>query len=214
MPNPWESAYLRFETPGEEIRKFMRRFRRLGASTWHKKSEVVELFCGRGSGLHALQRMGFTNLEGIDLSENLLSHYDGPAKCQVCDCRYLPFAQSSKDIVIVEGGLHHLPDFPADVEETLSEIRRVLRCDGLVVLDEPWLTPFLMSAHAACSIRFARGISKKVDCLATMIEHERNTYDRWLRNPDAISRLAKTYFIPVKESVGWGRWNFVGTPRI
>ena len=34
----WEQAYLRFETPDEEIRKFMRRLKTLGAAGWSRGS--------------------------------------------------------------------------------------------------------------------------------------------------------------------------------
>jgi hypothetical protein len=65
----------------------------------------VELFCGRGSGLHALGELGFTKLEGVDLSASLIEQYDGSAKLYVGDCRGLPFGAQSKDIVIIQGGL-------------------------------------------------------------------------------------------------------------
>src|ERR1700682_1296484 len=66
--NPWEAAYLRFESPEEEIRKFIRRLTRLGAPQWPRDAEIVELFCWRGNGLLALQQLGFTRPEGVDLS--------------------------------------------------------------------------------------------------------------------------------------------------
>jgi hypothetical protein len=65
--DPWEAAYLRFEAPEEEIGKFMERLRRLGVSQWPRETNVVELFCG------ALARLGFRNIEGVDLSPRLLA---------------------------------------------------------------------------------------------------------------------------------------------
>ena len=47
----WERAYREFETPEEEVRKFVRRLRAAGASTWSRDARAVELFCGRGNGL-------------------------------------------------------------------------------------------------------------------------------------------------------------------
>ena len=79
--DPWEAAYLRFETPEQEIQKFTGRLLKLGAGEWPREAEIVELFCGRGNGLHALHRMGFTRLEGVDLSARLLAQYRGGAKC-------------------------------------------------------------------------------------------------------------------------------------
>jgi hypothetical protein len=67
QPTEWEAAYLRFETPEQEVRKFRNRLPRLGSSRWPRDAKVVELFCGRGSGLLALRTLGFEDIEGIDL---------------------------------------------------------------------------------------------------------------------------------------------------
>ena len=209
----WEAAYLRFETPQQEIQKFAARLVKLGASEWPRDAAIVELFCGRGNGLRALHNLRFTNLEGVDLSARLIAEYQGLARCQVADCRKLPFADESKDILIVQGGLHHLPTLPEDLEQTFSEMRRVLRQNGRVMFVEPWLTPFLTLVHAICQNPWARRVSPKLDALATMIENERSTYEQWLSQPATISQLARKYFSPVHESFEWGKWNFVGTPR-
>lgn len=212
-PDPWEAAYLRFETPEQEIQKFIVRLQKLGAAQWPRESEIVELFCGRGNGLNALERLGFTRLEGVDLSPRLIVEYRGPAKCFVADCRQLPFADRSKDVLIVQGGLHHLPALPDDLEKTFSEMQRVLRKDGRVVFVEPWLTPFLKFVHAVSENPLARRLSNKLDALATMIQFERRTYDQWLTQPDLIIQIVQKHFIPTHESFSWGKWNFVGQPR-
>jgi ubiquinone/menaquinone biosynthesis C-methylase UbiE len=212
-PDPWEAAYLRFETPEQEIHKFVARLRKLGADQWPRDAEIVELFCGRGSGLNALERLGFTRLEGVDLSPRLIAEYRGPAKCFVADCRRLPFTDRSKDVLIVQGGLHHLPTLPEDLEQTFAEMQRVLRKDGRVVFVEPWLTPFLKFVHTISINPLARRLSNKLDALATMIQFERRTYDQWLTQPDLIAQIARKYFVPLHESFVWGKWNFVGQPR-
>ena len=211
-PDAWEAAYLRFETPEQEIAKFQRRLRKLGAAQWPRDAAVVELFCGRGNGLHALSRLGFTHLEGVDLAPALVAQYQGEARCYIWDCRRLQFPDHSKDVLIVQGGLHHLPKLPEDLEQTVLEMKRVLKPDGRVVIVEPWLTPFLSCVHALCRNRLARGLSSKVDALATMIQYERSTYEQWLGQPDRILRLGAEHFQPVRRVIGWGKWNFVGTP--
>ena len=212
-PNSWEAAYLRFETPEEEIRKFISRLKRLGARQWPPDAEIVELFCGRGNGLVALQRLGFTRLEGVDLSPRLLAQYKGSANCIVADCRKLPFADRTKDVLIVQGGLHHLPNLPDDLEQTFSEMQRVLRKSGRVMFVEPWLTPFLAFVHSVMKIALVRQLSSRMDALATMTEHEIRTYTQWLGQPGLIKKVARAHFVPVHESFSWGKWNFVGTPR-
>ena len=210
---PWEAAYLRFETPEEEIRKFIGRLNRLGARQWLRDAEIVELFCGRGNGLVALQRLGFTRLEGVDLSPRLIAQYKGSAKCTVADCRKLPFEDRSKDVLIVQGGLHHLPNLPGDLDQTFSEMQRVLRRDGRVMFVEPWRTPFLTFVHFVSEIPIVRRLSNKMDALATMTEHEIHTYTQWLGQPELIQKVAREHFVPVHESFAWGKWNFGGKPR-
>jgi ubiquinone/menaquinone biosynthesis C-methylase UbiE len=211
--DPWELAYARFETPEQEICKFLSRLKELGAEQWRKDSNVMDLFCGRGNGLHALEQLGFSQIEGVDLSPRLLAQYQGTAQCTVADCRHLPFADHTKDIVIVQGGLHHLPTLPADLDQTFSEICRVLKKDGRVIFVEPWLTPFLSLVHAICKNPLARKLSVKLDALATMIEYERRTYEQWLTQPNLVLNVAGRHFVAMQQSFAWGKWRFVGTPR-
>src|SRR5579872_3321566 len=212
-PDPWEAAYLRFETPEQEITKFQARLKKLSAAEWRRDSQIVELFCGRGNGLQALTRLGFIHVEGVDLSPALIAQYEGTAPCHVSDCRRLPFTDRSKDILIVQGGLHHLLSLPDDLEQTILEMKRVLRTDGRLVAVEPWLTPFLSVVHAICGNSAVRHLSNKLDALATMIEYERTTYEQWLGQPEAILKLVDKHFHTVSQDIGWGKWSFVGTPR-
>src|SRR5437016_507523 len=213
VPDPWEAAYLRFETPEQEIQKFIARLTRLGAPQWPLDAEIVELFCGRGNGLIALDRLGFSRIEGVDLSPRLIAQFKGSAKCTVADCRQLPFADRSKDVLIVQGGLHHLPALPDDLDRTFSDIQRVLRTNGRVMFVEPWRTSFLTFVHFISQISPVRRISSKMDAFAAMTAYELRTYEQWLGQPELIKKIARTHFLPVHESFAWGKWNFVGTPR-
>jgi ubiquinone/menaquinone biosynthesis C-methylase UbiE len=212
-PDPWEAAYLRFETPEEEIQKFMGRLNRLGALQWPRDAEIVELFCGRGNGLIALERLGFTKIEGVDLSPRLIAQFKGSAQCTVADCRQLPFPDRSKDVLIVQGGLHHLPTLPGDLDQTFSEMQRVLRKTGRVMFVEPWRTPFLSFVHFVSELPPVRKLSSKMDAFATMTELEIRTYTQWIGQPELIKQIARAHFLPVHESFAWGKWNFVGTPK-
>lgn len=209
----WEDAYARFETPEQEVRKFMRRLRKLGADAWPKDAQVIELFCGRGNGLETLRRLGFGNIEGADLSASLLAQYRGSSKTHLCDCRELPLPDRSKDVVIVQGGLHHLPDLLDDLRRVLREVNRVLRDNGRFMVVEPWMTPFLAFVHKTCRIRVIRRLSNKLDACATMIELEHPTYDDWLARPRLIHDLLEEYFVTERCWIAWGKLMFVGRPR-
>jgi len=149
----------------------------------------------------------------VDLSEDLLASYDGPARLVLGDVRDLRFPERSLDVVIVQGGLHHLPDALPDLERTLRGVRRVLRPEGRFVVVEPWRTPFLSFVLAVSRVRLARRSWGKLDALATMVEREAETYYRWLAHPEPIRALLRAHFASEREEVAWGRLTFVGKPR-
>ncbi|MBI3866196.1 MAG: class I SAM-dependent methyltransferase [Planctomycetia bacterium] len=206
----WEQAYLRFESPEAERKKFRRRLQRLGAHSWLREARIVEIFCGRGNGLAALAELGFHALEGVDLSLRLLSQYEGDAKLYVADCRQLPFPDASRDLVIVQGGLHHLPCIPGDLAAVLAEVRRVLVPGGRFVIVEPWLTPFLRAVHALSRHPLVRRLSRKFAALDTMIEREQETYFNWLSMPDVILQALSGNFATERRRIAWGKLEYVG----
>lgn len=211
--DPWEEAYLRFESPEKEVRKFIGRLKFMGAMKWPQNAKIVELFCGRGSGLRALHQLGFNEIKGIDLSPSLAAEYAGPGKILVGDCRELPFENASKDILIVQGGLHHLPVLPDDLDRVLAEGARVLREDGLLVVVEPWATLFLAVVHALCRSRLIRALSPKIDALAIMIYYERKTYKQWLTRPRLILGSLHKTFRCERCHFRWGKIYFAGRKR-
>ncbi len=213
IQNHWEQAYARFETPAEEIVKFIRRLEYLGQSEWPRDAQIVDIFSGKCLGIRALEQLGFTNLEGVDISENLLSFYKGDAELYVADCRELPFEKNSRDVIVVQGGLHHLPELPADLTKTLSEIKRVLRPTGRFVMVEPWQTPFLRLIHYLSARNTVRRFSNKFDAFETMTHYERDTYYNWLNRPAEILDLLDKNFTNAFIAKKWGKVYFVGIPK-
>lgn len=210
-PDPaWEAAYRRFETQAEEVRKFTGRLRRLGAGRWPRSLEIAELFCGRGNGLVALERLGFTRLTGVDWSAALLDEYEGPADRVIADARALPLADGTFDVVIVQGGLHHVERLPDDLDRVLAEAARVLRPDGRFVAVEPWRTPYLSAAHAACRCGPLRAAWPKIDALAGMIDRERATYEAWLVRPALVRASLAAHFTVAQTWTGRGKLFYEG----
>lgn len=209
---PWERSYLAFETPEQARAKIERRLRRFGVEGWDRGATVVELFCGAGHGLEALEAAGFQRLEGMDLSAQLAARYRGAARVLVGDCRHLPFEAASRGIVIVHGGLHHLETLE-DVERVLEEVARVLVPGGLFCVVEPWRTPFLRLVLAAAGRRVLRRAWSKLDAFQTMVEHERETYERWLAQPDRIEGLFRSRFDVRLWQTRFGFLTFVGAAR-
>lgn len=201
----WEAAYKRFETPEEEIAKFIGRLRRFGFEALDRQSRILEIFCGRGNGLVALERMGFHNLEGVDLSDTLLEEYRGPATLHLADCLDLPMSEPQYDAVIVQGGLHHLPRIPEDLDRCLACVRKLLKPTGKFYVVEPWKTPFLVFAHWVTELSIMRKLYAKGDALAVMTERERVTYEQWLGAPDVIREAFERHFQLASWQHRWGK---------
>ncbi len=211
IQSAWEEAYTRFETPDEEIKKFVGRLKKLGQHEWKRDTQIVDIFCGRGNGLCALESLGFTNLEGVDISAELLALYAGPAKLYEADCRQMPLETESRDIVIVQGGLHHLPAIPDDLDQTLSEVHRILRPGGKFILVEPWPTPFLSLIHFLSERDLIKRVSGKFDAFAVMTHYEATTYFQWLGKSDQVLALLHKYFTETYSSKTLGKLFFIGT---
>jgi ubiquinone/menaquinone biosynthesis C-methylase UbiE len=209
----WEAAYNRFETPEEERAKFRRRLRSMGIDHMPKNLRVADLFCGRGNNLTVLEEMGFTDVTGVDLSPNLLMEFKGRAKLYVGNCCDLKLPDASLDLVIVQGGMHHLPHLPEDLDKCFSEIARVLAKDGAVAFVEPWMTPFLRLAHFCSEIRLCQRIYPKLEALKVMTDHERTTYYAWLGKPKMIRGLAGKYFNPVVDRATLGKWYYLARKK-
>ncbi|MEL7335959.1 MAG: class I SAM-dependent methyltransferase, partial [Planctomycetota bacterium] len=140
------------------------------------------------------------NLEGVDLSLSLLQQYQGPAQLHLADCRALPLPAKTYDAVVVQGGLHHLPMLPEDLAGVCQSVCRILKPSGRFYVVEPWLTPFLRFVHLVVANGLVRRIWKKGNALATMIDHERETYENWLSRPDQLLSVLDEHFDGVSDA--------------
>jgi ubiquinone/menaquinone biosynthesis C-methylase UbiE len=206
----WEKAYSDFESETQEIKKFRRRLLKLGVLRWPRSSRIVDLFCGSGRNLQCLESFGFCDIHGVDLSPRLLTQYSGTAKLYVGDATELHFCSEWADIVLVQGGLHHLPKLPDDFEKCLSEVRRVLKPRGKFVIVEPWLTPMLSFVHFLCSQRLVTSMWPKLQALSSMIEEEKQTYFSWLNSSTQIIRALNSNFDTEQLRIRFGKLHYVG----
>jgi ubiquinone/menaquinone biosynthesis C-methylase UbiE len=207
----WEQAYQRFETPEQERRKFIRRLRSLGVPEWSRETRVLEICSGRGNGLMAWRRLGFSNVCGVDLSLALIERSESRRWSVVGDARRLPITTASRDVAIVQGGLHHLHSLD-DVREALSEMHRVLKPDGRVIIVEPWQTPFLRFVHLVAETTLARRLSGTLDAFAAMTDAERPTYEAWLARPQPIFAAVTQEFEGIVVRRRLGKLVFLGRP--
>lgn len=124
------------EMPGDPVSRIQitRLLSRYGwAAGYCLDKDVVEAGCGAGPGLGLLEKAAKT-LEAGDYCEPILerarSHYGERIPLSCFDALKMPYADDSKDVVVLFEAIYYLPS----ANDFLVECRRVLRPGGVVLL--------------------------------------------------------------------------------
>ena len=100
------------------------------------QSNILDLGCGNGISARLLNQADF-DVIGTDISPLFLEearHWENPRlRYRVCDVMELPFESESFDVICSNELIEHLPD----VETALTEMIRVVRKGGRIVLSGP-----------------------------------------------------------------------------
>lgn len=95
--------------------------------------DVLEVGCGSGQGLGILMRAA-KSIEAGDYSDEILriprAHYGKRIPLHTFDAQAFPFADASKDVVILFEAIYYVPD----AQRFVAECRRVLRPGGIVLI--------------------------------------------------------------------------------
>ncbi len=102
---------------------------------WRGDERVLDVGCGAGSYYDRLRVLQpNTRYVGVDVEAGMLDNHaarhapDGMSVA-AADAQHLPFTDGSFDVVMANHMLYHV----ADVERALSECRRVLKPDGVLI---------------------------------------------------------------------------------
>jgi ubiquinone/menaquinone biosynthesis C-methylase UbiE len=100
-----------------------------------ENSNILDVACGNGSLLAALNRRTLINGFGIDIADRMIKNAvarNPDMKFHVAGCESIPFKNETMDIVTVCAAYHHFPDVAAFA----AEARRVLKPNGMLYIAE------------------------------------------------------------------------------
>lgn len=108
------------------------------AAGYVKNKKVLDIACGSGYGSKILKEHGAIYLTGIDISQETIDYAKG--KYTDDGLNFIPgnilhigFPDNSFDIVVSFETIEHIKDY----RKALSEIRRVLKENGLLIISSP-----------------------------------------------------------------------------
>lgn len=126
--------------------------RRVIDSKTLKQSRLIDLGCGTGELLQALESNGFRNLNGLDLSSQMIaiaSQKAASAKFHHASIEELPFDERSFDVVISNAAIQW-----CDTRRAASEMFRVLKDRGKILTNvftggtlRQWHEAFISSGY-------------------------------------------------------------------
>ncbi len=119
----------------------------------NRTCDILEIGCSGGPLIQQLHADGYTNVTGIDISEEAIGicQKNGLSDTHVMDAQALAFPDNSFNIVIASDVLEHL----SDASQALCEWRRVLKPDGMLIVFVPAFQ-FLWSFHDELNRHFKR----------------------------------------------------------
>jgi 2-polyprenyl-3-methyl-5-hydroxy-6-metoxy-1,4-benzoquinol methylase len=112
--------------------------RYLFASIFTKQKKVLDLGCGVGYGSYLLKESGANEVIGVDIADEAIGIAKGYYKLPgieflFMDARSLGFQDESFDVVVAFELIEHL----IEQDEVLSETRRVLKDEGILIISTP-----------------------------------------------------------------------------
>jgi 2-polyprenyl-3-methyl-5-hydroxy-6-metoxy-1,4-benzoquinol methylase len=123
--------------------------KRLDASGFLKHTKKTDVICDAGCGdltlLGQLKTMGYQNLYGFDIDEDIINASSPELKKSFSEIKVgsacqIPFKGELFDSVIIWGILHHIA--PQDYKTVINEVTRILKPNGKLFIVEPY--PFIL----------------------------------------------------------------------
>jgi SAM-dependent methyltransferase len=148
----FESAVDEYSNERESMPLYRLQLEFMLSALANESGRVLDIGCAAGSEIQSLRSKNCTVI-GIDFSPLMLeraqSRFAGQPEVMLCqaDAERLPFASQSIDHVVCLGVFEYLPNYPV----ALSEIHRILRKGGVVVIAVPTLMSLFLIGQRLAS---------------------------------------------------------------
>lgn len=107
-------------------------------------NSILDLGCGNGNIIRMLESKKEAEYYGLDLSESMIEQakkrVSSGVKLEVGDAIQMPYPDESFDLIICNASFHHY----TQPGKAVSEIRRVLKTGGVLILGDPTLPKLLL----------------------------------------------------------------------
>ena len=175
--------------------------------------KICDVGCGQLSFLYQLKSYGYKKLYGFDIDETLVnstSSGDSFSEIKIGSACMIPFEDKFFDVVTVYSVLHHLD--VKDYETVISEIDRVLKVNGKLLIIEPY--PFVLwkiwsvicRFFGVFGLQYFRNYHK-------IVSSEYDLLSNFSANIGVLKNKSKEKFDQVSGKWFLGYWIFVGTSR-
>jgi len=176
-----------------------------------KKSKILDIGCGFGYFLKFLFKKNYKNIIGIDPDKNLLKTIPKKIKTYSYYGNKTKFRNNSFDVIFIYMVLHHLHN-DKKYYETVNEIHRILKPNGLVFITEPGRYKFVRFIEYVFYL--FSFISTFAKTFSDMMEEEKKEQHYFLLNHHKVKNyLRKKKFKILKSKYFFYSWLYVGLKK-
>ena len=208
----WKDGFLYLRQL--KIIKFInkKRLTSLGLLKRIKTNEkICDAGCGNLSLLGQLKTLGYKNLYGFDIDEELIQRAPSSenefSEIKVGSACQIPFADDFFDAVVIWGILHHIN--PKDYKTVFGELNRVLKPSGELFIVEPY--PFFIWKALSTIAGFLSYFSlSKFKTIHTLLSSEYELLRSFSKNQKVIKNIIKKQYHQVCSKWHTGFWIFGG----
>ena len=114
----------------------------LSKMNWEDNQSVLDVACGTGSLLAAMNRQKVIKGFGIDIANQMIKNAIATNPCMefhVSGCEAIPLPNDSVDIITVCAAYHHFPNVAAFA----NEAGRVLKQNGMIYIADVYVPSFV-----------------------------------------------------------------------